>query len=50
VGCFLAEKAQDAQREYGRELVAALLGRQIGLRISWRIESKFGHDAAQSKE
>jgi hypothetical protein len=47
---LLAKMAQDAQRKNGRELVAALLGRQIGLRISWRIEPRFGHDVAQTRE
>jgi hypothetical protein len=40
----------DAQHKNGRELVASLLGRQIGRRIIWQIGPRFGHDAAQTKE
>lgn len=50
VDSFLTEKAQDALGEDGRELVAALFGRQIGLRIIWQIGPRFGHDAEQAKE
>jgi hypothetical protein len=50
VSCFLAEKTQDAKRENGRELVEALFGRQIALRIKWRIGPRFGHDATETKE
>lgn len=49
-GSFLSDKTQDAFGENGRELVAALLGRQIRLRIRWQIGPRFGHDTAETKE
>ena len=50
VGSFPAEKSQNAFGEDGRELVAALIGRQIRLRIIWQIGRRFGRDVAETKE
>ena len=50
MGSFPAEKSQNAFGEDGREVVAALIGRQIRLRIIWQIGRRFGHDVAETKE
>jgi hypothetical protein len=49
-GSFLTEKSQDALSKDGRKFIAALPGRQIWLRIRWRIGPRFGHDAALAKD